>query len=349
MYEVRLDLQRVPTTALAPNRSLRRDVVTVVGMGLTCLVAILLFSSGWPIMSMLFLASTSVAMAMVEARSHRDEIMLMPELIAAQDIRTLYRNTLTAFDELDRVVGETPRLANMVVAVRDHARAAVATAGRLAMLSNPLTEYLGRHDIAFLRLELDRLQAVAATSEPDSAAALTRAVAARAQQLSTYEEMTARRAQICGRLEALRASLEATTAAAVSLSTLDEDLHTGANEQLTEQIGPDARSRVPGDRRTRAALTNAAAAPHHRERREDGDREIHEEAVDARWRAERCSRFTQRRARCARGRREELAIGQIPGECESSEGDREDEDEGLHATSRCIPKARSATRRSRES
>jgi hypothetical protein len=236
MYEVRLDLARVASTALAPRRSWRRDLVTLAGVALTCLVAVALFSTGWPLVSMGFLAIASITMAMAESRDRQGE--LMPELIASEEVRELYRAILVTFEELDRTIDEAPRPSSTTAQVRERARAAIAAAGRLAMLSNPLTEYVCGHDANYLRVEIDRLQgAVATAGTAETAGALARACAARTQQLAAHVEMTARGVQICARLEALHASLEATIALIVKLQVVDEDQRTGASEQLAEAVG----------------------------------------------------------------------------------------------------------------
>ena len=209
------------------------------------LLGMALFVAGLPVISMCVLAFSGVSSFVVgstiaaagQARENARLGSVAPEHVASSEARTTYRAILFALSEVERALGDAPRLTRSMAPVIERCRAAVQLSGRIALLANPLQRYLDRHDAAFVRSELDRLRARAETTTDQAAlGAFSSAAAARTRQLAVLDQIIAKRDQVCARLELVHAALDAFAATIVKLHTLDEEQLVLAGESVADHL-----------------------------------------------------------------------------------------------------------------
>jgi hypothetical protein len=223
-----------------PRQSLALCSFAAAGM-----LGMALFVAGLPVVSMCVLAFSGVSSFVVgstiaASASARESVRarcVAPEDVASGEARTTYRAILFALSEVERALGDAPRLTTTMAPVIARCRAAVELSGRIALLANPLQRYLDRHDVAFVRSELARLRTRAeATTDAAALGAFSNAAAARTRQLAVLDQIAAKRDQVCARLELVHAALDAFAATIVKLHTLDEEQLVLAGESVTDHL-----------------------------------------------------------------------------------------------------------------
>jgi hypothetical protein len=229
-----LDLQlRIAQASLPPPRLHPTFVVAGV-------LAIGSFLVGMPLLSLCVLATSSIAAVVAGSTSRlrgAGRQAIAPDAIISHEAREAYRGVLIAFAEIERVLVTSTRLRSSVAPVLERGRAAVLLCGRTAVLANPLQQYLDRHDPVRMRAELERLRSRAeAATDDQEASSWSHATAARARQLSTYEEMRTMRDRIVARIELVRATLESFAATIVRLQAVDEEQLLHAGESMAEHL-----------------------------------------------------------------------------------------------------------------
>jgi hypothetical protein len=218
-----------------------RQRVALCGLGATVLLAMGFLTAGLPVISMCMLALAGVSSfvfgSATELAGEARDRQVVPEDIAASDVRAQYQAILLGLAEVERALGDAPRLRTSLAPVVERCRTAVKLAGRLALLANPIQHYLDDHDAGFVRAAVDRLHARAAATRDDVAlGALHQAAATRARQLATLDQIAARRDRICARLELVHAALEAFAVTILKLHTLEEEQIVLAGESVTEHL-----------------------------------------------------------------------------------------------------------------
>jgi len=202
----------------------------------TILLSFVLLVVGMPVISAALIAASSAStLALLKATPKLSRSRMLPETIVSLDARQTYRAILEAFSEIERIARATPSAASMRVIER--CRSAVELCARVAVLGNPLQRYLDGHHPEHLRGELERLRAhTEVVADERTLSDLSRATAARARQLATYEEMRAMRDRIQARLELVHASLESFAAQLLKLQVVEEEDLVFADQTVTERI-----------------------------------------------------------------------------------------------------------------
>jgi len=202
----------------------------------TILLSFILLVVGMPVISAALVAASSAStLALLRTTPHSSRSRLLPEAIVSLEARQTYRAILGAFAEIERIAHATPSATSMRVI--DRCRSAVELCARVAVLGNPIQRYLDGHQPEHLRSELDRLRAhTEVAADERTISDLSRATAARARQLATYEEMRAMRDRIQARLELVHASLESFAAQLLKLQVVEEEDLAFADETVTERI-----------------------------------------------------------------------------------------------------------------
>jgi len=204
-----------------------------------------LFVAGLPVISMCMLAISGVSTFMIGSAiavggAARDKLRprcVTPGDISSYEARATYRAILLGLDEVERALGDAPRLGTSMAPVIERCRDAVELSGRIALLANPLQRYLDGHDPMFIRAELDRLQSrVESTSDDAALGAFKQAAAARQRQLVIVGQIIAKRDQVCARLELVHAALDAFAATIVKLRTLDEEQIVLAGDSVSDHL-----------------------------------------------------------------------------------------------------------------
>lgn len=235
----------IPLTASRPVRlvafSESKQRAALCGLGAIVLLAMGFLTAGLPVISMCMLALAGVSSFVFGSTAElaRDALnrRVAPEEILSGEVRALYRSVLVGFADVERALGEAPRLAASLAQVVERCRAAVRLSGRIALLANPIQRYLDAHDAALVRTALDRLRARAqVTRDGVAITALHHAAATRTRQLAMVEQIAAKRDQIAARLELVAAALEAFAVTIVKLHTLEEEHVVMAGESMADQL-----------------------------------------------------------------------------------------------------------------
>lgn len=238
-------LALIPVSAQPPRcmEQPARNALTLCGLGASGLIAIVLLAAGLPVASVgLLFASAAVAVGMGSMMNMLEKLPRRPLYVDIDDVvspeaRSLYRAIRMASDELERSLAMSQRLQPLLHATIERCRSSVELAGRIAMLANPLENYLFLHDAGCIRSELERLRARTEASSDDAAiGALSRATAARARQLATHAEITRRRDLICARLEVVRAEIDAFAATLAKLRAVDDEQVVLAGKSLADEL-----------------------------------------------------------------------------------------------------------------
>lgn len=199
-------------------------------------LAFVLLLAGMPIVSAALIAASSAStLAIVRLTPGPYRGRIGPDAIVSLEARQTYRAILDAFAEIERTLAATPTPSSKRVSER--CRSAVDLCARVATLGNPLQRYLDTHHPELLRLELERLRVrTELAADERTVSDLSRATAARARQLATYDDMHAMRERIQARLELVHASLESFAAQLLKLQVVEEEDLALADQSIAERI-----------------------------------------------------------------------------------------------------------------
>lgn len=238
---------REPSVALVPRapdhlvveRTASHGVLP--GIMATTLTSLALLLGGLPVISTVVVAIASVSgialLAALPGNGTRRREVAAPETIASFEIRQTYRGILVALADIERAAAAAPGLATAAAPVIERSTQAVQQCGRLAMMANPLQHYLDGHDPAWMRAEVDRLSArTELANDARTSATFARATAARARQLTTYDELRTMRDRIHARLELVQAALDTFAAQLVKLQVLEDEQLALAGVSVTDEL-----------------------------------------------------------------------------------------------------------------
>lgn len=202
----------------------------------TGVLSFILLLVGMPVVSAALVAASSAStIALLRASPNPSRGRLLPEAIVSLEARQTYRAILDALAKIERIVDALPSPAGTRVIER--CRTAVDVCARAAYLGNPVQRYLDSHDAHDLRGEIERLRTrTEQTADARTISDLSRATAARARQLATYDEMCAMRDRIQARLELVHASLESFAAQLIKLDAVEQEELAFADQTVTDRI-----------------------------------------------------------------------------------------------------------------
>ncbi|HEU4730155.1 MAG TPA: hypothetical protein VFT22_19790 [Kofleriaceae bacterium] len=230
-----------PVTAVSKTSFREWRAWALFGFGATALAVMVFLATGLPAAVSCLLAVSAVSSFVLGTASTTHDTRWSgcadPELIGSREARASYRAIQQSLLEIEEAVAQTPRLGTSLASVLERCRATVALSGRLALLANPLQRYLDLHEAGVLRTALGRLhQRAEAASDRATTDAWQQAAAARARQLTTFEQIAAKRDQICARLELIHAALETFAAEIAKLQACDAAQIAVAGESITDQL-----------------------------------------------------------------------------------------------------------------
>lgn len=191
-----------------------------------------------------YTAGVSIDMVREELRVRAGRPFTIPlrnevqaEEILAHDLRAAYLSILEAHEELRLALVAAPALQDYLRGAYERCAAAVQSAGRLALLGNPIHRYDATHDrTRMVEAQRSAVALAEAAADPVAARAFRESAAARRRQIDTHDGLHAARERIGARLELVRVTIETLVTQTVKLAVMDREQLELAGEPLSAQL-----------------------------------------------------------------------------------------------------------------